>query len=585
MTTTTVDPPSSLDDEFPKPFGPYLLLGAYARGGMGEVYLAKTGGIAGIEKFCVLKKLRPDLSANDEYVRRFIDEARIVVTLNHSNVAQVFDVGRVGRDHYLAMEHVSGLNLRQVLDRAKARGIEVPLDVSLQIATEMLEGLDYAHRRRHPVTGQPLNLVHRDVSPHNVMVSFEGEVKLIDFGLAASELKVEQTESQVVMGKVAYMSPEQARGDPVDGRTDQFAAAIIVTELLIGDRYYGEMPTHEIWQHVGNAGYRPVGIAALDEPVRVALERALSPAREDRFGTCGELREAVHRYHATKTTGGGRSAVRAQLAQICSDDMESDRAFLSRFAHVSAARVREATEGTARNAVQLVAASTAEGSGASESGPKPAPSFPHEAVTEATVTSSRHHLQPASAQPPAVAQRMSTARAVTLGATAMLLIGAVGALVAVTTDPPPPALTTTAPPSIALSPTAPMPSVEPAPSPVAAEPVPLTAPPTAPPPSPAIEPVPVPPTKAAKPKPKLAPAVPVVVPAPAPPPVPVVAAAAAPPPKKLYMDDKLKKLRSCSDACAQPLTVAAYKSEAAKGPAAITAFTRQVDACLARCTE
>jgi serine/threonine protein kinase len=173
-------------DGFPRPFGSYLLLSAFAKGGMGEVYLAKTGGIEGIERVCVLKKLRPDFGDNKEYVNRFLDEARLVVQLSHANIAHVFDVGRVGNEYYLAMEYVSGVSLKALMARAFERGQPVPPDVALYVLCEVLLGLDYAHRLEHPVSGQPLHLVHRDISPHNVMVSYEGEVKLIDFGLAES---------------------------------------------------------------------------------------------------------------------------------------------------------------------------------------------------------------------------------------------------------------------------------------------------------------------------------------------------------------------------------------------------------------
>src|SRR5690606_9297903 len=143
-----------------------------------------TGGLEGIERICVLKKLRPDFGNNQEYVNRFLDEARLVVQLNHANIAHVFDVGRVGGEYYLAMEYVSGVSLKGVMARAFERGAPLPPAVALFALSEALEALDYAHRLEHPVTGQALHLVHRDISPHNIMVSYEGEVKLIDFGLA-----------------------------------------------------------------------------------------------------------------------------------------------------------------------------------------------------------------------------------------------------------------------------------------------------------------------------------------------------------------------------------------------------------------
>ena len=220
--------PSSLDGaRAPIVFGNYLLLQAFARGGMGEVYLAKSGAILGAEKYCVVKKLRPELMKDREYVARFIDEARIVVQLSHANICQVFDVGRVADEYYLAMEYVSGRDVRSLLVRAVEQGLVLDEASILQLIAETLSALDYAHRRT-TATGESLHLVHRDVSPQNVMVSFEGDVKLIDFGLASSRLKVERTQPNIVMGKMAYMAPEQARGDKINLRADVFAAGVIL---------------------------------------------------------------------------------------------------------------------------------------------------------------------------------------------------------------------------------------------------------------------------------------------------------------------------------------------------------------------
>ena len=235
------------EDGFPRAFGNYVLLTNFAKGGMGEVYLAKTGGIEGVDRLCVLKKLRPDVGHEDEYVRRFMDEARIVVQLSHANIAHVFDAGQVGNETYLAMEYIPGATLRDIFARVTKLGLKVDPAVFIWIMCDILDALDYAHALKHPMTGKLLNVVHRDISPQNVMVSFDGATKLIDFGLAASDLKEEQTESQVVMGKVAYMSPEQARGEPVTASCDQFAAAVCLYELLVGQRFYGSYTTCQIW--------------------------------------------------------------------------------------------------------------------------------------------------------------------------------------------------------------------------------------------------------------------------------------------------------------------------------------------------
>jgi len=316
-----------LSEGFPRAFGPYALLSAFAHGGMGEVFLAKSGGIAGIDRLCVLKKLRHDLVQNEEYVNRFLDEARLVVQLNHANIAHVFDVGKVGTEYYLAMEYVSGVSMKGLLNRVVDDKRQIPVDVAIAMMAEALEGLDYAHRLEHPAT-------------HNVMVSYEGEVKLIDFGLALSELKEEQTESQVVMGKVAYMAPEQARGDRVNAACDQFAAGIVLYELLLGERFYGEMNNYQIWQVVGRGGFTPSKWAEIDEELVPILGRALHPDADSRWPTCGDFRDALMAWLVPRFPATSRRRVRTEIRSFFDGDTEKERSFLARFADVDPTDLR-----------------------------------------------------------------------------------------------------------------------------------------------------------------------------------------------------------------------------------------------------
>src|SRR5215813_12887546 len=196
---------------FPRPFGKYHLLRPLAQGGMGALYLAVSGD-RGLEKLAALKTVLPNLS-DREYVGRFRDEAKVVVKLSHGNLVQVFDAGQVGGELYLAMEFIEGKDLRAVWNRCARKGIAFPVDVAVHIIKELCRGLGYAH------TFGDLELVHRDVSPPNVLLAYSGEVKLTDFGLASSTLKIEKTVPGVVYGKVSYMSPEQARGESLDPRT------------------------------------------------------------------------------------------------------------------------------------------------------------------------------------------------------------------------------------------------------------------------------------------------------------------------------------------------------------------------------
>lgn len=318
---------------YPKAFGPYALLKSFAHGGMGQVFLAQSGGLQGLEKLCVVKKLRADLTENREYVRRFLDEARVVVQLNHANICHVFDVGCVDAEYYLAMEYVAGVNLRALFHRAKEKQSPIAEPVALFALREVLEALDYAHRLAHPLTGQSLRLVHRDVSPQNVMLSYEGETKLIDFGLAASDLKEEHTQGDVVMGKVAYMSPEQARGEAIDAHTDQFAAAVLVYELLVGERYYGDLTTHQIWQVVGTGNFKPPSWDRLPRKLQTVLAKALSSQPRERYETCGDFSEELMGYLNSKSLTPSKRHMRAYVHELFAEEIERDRKRLASWMH------------------------------------------------------------------------------------------------------------------------------------------------------------------------------------------------------------------------------------------------------------
>lgn len=349
------------DDELPRPFGPYLLLQNFARGGMGDVYLAKSGGIAGLERTCVVKKLRAELTGDREYVTRFVDEARVVVTLNHANICNVFDVGRVAsvtsngpvEEYYLAMEYVSGRDLRTVQDRCRKRGLKTDPVTVVHLVCEVLKALDYAHRRRHPVSGEPLNLVHRDISPQNVLVSFEGEVKLIDFGLAASRLKVERTQPNVVMGKMAYMAPEQARGDVIDSRADLFACGVILYEFLVNERYYEGMTPNDIWQVAGRGSFVPRGWHSIDPVLQGILGRALHPDPSKRIATCGELREQLLSWMASRQSAGAERVLRELMESLFVDEIVREQATMARFGSVTIASFTGKLESGGSSAITL----------------------------------------------------------------------------------------------------------------------------------------------------------------------------------------------------------------------------------------
>ncbi|MCP3099411.1 serine/threonine-protein kinase [Myxococcus sp. K15C18031901] len=218
-------------------FGRYELVSWLGRGGMAETWRARWVGDAGVTKSVLIKKVLPEFADDDAFISMFISEARISATLSHGNIAQVFDFGRVDGQYYLAMELVDGQPLHRVLKRAQTTGLTtLPIPLAVYIVLEMCRGLHYAHAKTDD-KGMPLSIVHRDISPDNVLISYEGQVKIVDFGIAkARMLRSFSTEPGVVKGKFLYFSPEQARGKEVDGRTDVWATGLVLYELLCGQR-------------------------------------------------------------------------------------------------------------------------------------------------------------------------------------------------------------------------------------------------------------------------------------------------------------------------------------------------------------
>ncbi len=220
-------------------FGKYVLLERLASGGMAEVYLAKSTGAGGINKFVAIKRILPQYSDHPEFIEMFKEEANICVNLNHGNVVSIFDFGVEKKQFYLVMEYVEGQNLRQILNHLKKENKYFSIDQIVYMGKEVAAGLDHAHRCLDGTTGKPLNITHRDMSPQNVMVSFEGEVKIVDFGIAKkAESEIEATRAGTIKGKFGYMSPEQADGQTVDLRTDIFSLGIVLWELLANDRLF-----------------------------------------------------------------------------------------------------------------------------------------------------------------------------------------------------------------------------------------------------------------------------------------------------------------------------------------------------------
>jgi eukaryotic-like serine/threonine-protein kinase len=224
-------------DPLPRRFGRYVLFDKIGEGGMARIYLGRTKTDLGGERLVVVKQILPLLSASSEFSQLLIGEAKVVAALSHGNIAQVFDLGREGETLYIAMEYVEGFDLRDLLKHCSKNRVPLPVEFALLIVIEALRALDYAHRKKDDA-GRELGIVHRDVSPSNVLISFDGEVKLCDFGIARAMGASGSLPDEAIQGKTGYMSPEAAQGAVLDARSDVFAAGIILWELLAGRRLY-----------------------------------------------------------------------------------------------------------------------------------------------------------------------------------------------------------------------------------------------------------------------------------------------------------------------------------------------------------
>lgn len=218
-------------------FGRYYLLRHIATGGMAEIYLSKQIGLEGFEKLLVVKKILNQYLDNEEFITMFLDEARLAAKLDHPNIVRIYDLGKQERNYYIAMEYIPGEDLRTILRKVSKQSKLTPQQHSLHIISSVCEALDYAHKKKD-ATGKPLGIIHRDISPQNVMVSYEGNVKLLDFGIAKASTQSNETEAGVLKGKYAYMSPEQAKGQKLDHRSDIFSVGILLFEMLTNHRLF-----------------------------------------------------------------------------------------------------------------------------------------------------------------------------------------------------------------------------------------------------------------------------------------------------------------------------------------------------------
>ena len=277
------------------PFGKYVLLERVSVGGMAEVFKAKAFGVEGFEKILAIKCILPSMADDADFIEMFIDEAKICGQLNHANICQIFELGRVAESHFIAMEYVWGKDVLQMQNRFRKLRQKMRPEMAAYIVSKICEGLDYAHKKKD-AQGRPLGIIHRDISPQNILVSYDGEVKVIDFGIAKAASRSSKTQAGVLKGKFGYMSPEQVRGLPLDRRSDIFAIGTILYELLTAERlFYGESD-FETLEKVRNVDVVLPTTANPSTPKALEriIMRALSKDVEGRYQWAAEMAEDLN---------------------------------------------------------------------------------------------------------------------------------------------------------------------------------------------------------------------------------------------------------------------------------------------------
>ena len=278
--------------------GKYQLISKLATGGMAEVYLARADGPMGFSKALVVKRILPHLAEDPQFVEMFIAEARLAARLDHPNIVQIFDFGEADGTWFLAMEYIDGLNLRVLAKRARAVEVPLPPACCARIIASACEGLAFAHDSRDPELGVPLGLIHRDISPDNILLSHQGSVKVVDFGIAKAADQGHRTQTGVIKGKLAYMPPEQLRGAALDRRVDVYALGIVLYELLTGHKPFDATTEASMVQAILHEPFIPAEKRQPDLPValRSILERALAKEREQRYPDCRVFQADLERF-------------------------------------------------------------------------------------------------------------------------------------------------------------------------------------------------------------------------------------------------------------------------------------------------
>ncbi len=304
--------------------GKYEILKHLATGGMAQLFLARTSDIPGFQKIVAIKRILPKLATEREFIEMFLDEARIAATLQHANIVQMYDVAMLDGSYFISMEYVHGQDVRSILKKLFVRKERMPFGPAIGIVMGVAAGLHYAHEKTG-LDGLPLEIVHRDVTPQNVMVTYEGEVKLLDFGVARASNKVNQTRVGFLKGKVAYMSPEQGRGEPIDRGTDIFALGIMLYELTVGRKLFKAKSDFEILKLIVEGEVTPPSSLVPEYPpeLEAVVLKALSKKREDRYQTARDVEDALDEVSRTLALSSSRREMSRFMERLFGRQLEA----------------------------------------------------------------------------------------------------------------------------------------------------------------------------------------------------------------------------------------------------------------------
>jgi len=318
--------------KLPRLFGKYYLLELINVGGMAEVFKAKMFGVEGFEKIVAIKKILPEVAEDGEFIKMFIDEAKISVRLQHPNIVQILELGKIDDSYFIAMELVNGKDLKTIRKRLKRVDLLMPVEQSAYIVSQVCDGLDYAHRKTDDKMNY-LNIVHRDISPQNMIVSYEGTVKLIDFGIAKAKSKSTKTQAGMLKGKFSYMSPEQVSGQPIDRRSDIFSLGVVFFEMLTGKRLFLGKNDVETLEKIRKADVPPPSVFNSSVPPeldRIVL-KALSKDLDERYQWASDFSEDLKKFTFSTGNSFSRQDMMNFMGEFFADELEEETAKLEEY--------------------------------------------------------------------------------------------------------------------------------------------------------------------------------------------------------------------------------------------------------------